>query len=114
VRKVPSWYANSSSPGCRDRLLGARRGGWRPCRWRSADPARIIRSDRLFPRAERRAQDHAEGMTTDRDEFLAWVRSALYETEVALHNGDAAPRRALWSRTEPGRVAERVRAAGGG
>ncbi|MFJ9542787.1 YybH family protein [Streptomyces sp. NPDC101225] len=38
---------------------------------------------------------------TDRDGFLAWVRTALYEAEVALHNGDAAPRRALWSRDEP-------------
>jgi ketosteroid isomerase-like protein len=38
---------------------------------------------------------------TDRDDFLAWVNSALYEAEVAVHNGDAAPRRALWSRIEP-------------
>jgi ketosteroid isomerase-like protein len=38
---------------------------------------------------------------TDRDEFLAWVRTALYEAELALHNGDAVPRRALWSRNEP-------------
>ncbi len=38
---------------------------------------------------------------TDRDDFLAWVRTALYEAELALHNGDAAPRRALWSRKEP-------------
>jgi ketosteroid isomerase-like protein len=38
---------------------------------------------------------------TDRDSFLAWVNSALYEAEVALHNGDAAPRRAIWSRNEP-------------
>ena len=38
---------------------------------------------------------------TDRDDFLAWVNSALYEAEFALHNGDAAPRRALWSRIEP-------------
>ncbi|MFJ7048690.1 YybH family protein [Streptomyces sp. NPDC101112] len=38
---------------------------------------------------------------SDRDDFLAWVRTVLYEAEVALHNGDAAPRRALWSRTEP-------------
>ncbi|RST19579.1 nuclear transport factor 2 family protein [Streptomyces sp. WAC05374] len=38
---------------------------------------------------------------SERDDFLAWVRSALYEAEVALHNGDAAPRRALWSHTEP-------------
>jgi ketosteroid isomerase-like protein len=38
---------------------------------------------------------------TDRDDFLAWVKTALYDAELALHNGDAAPRRALWSRTEP-------------
>jgi ketosteroid isomerase-like protein len=38
---------------------------------------------------------------TDRDGFLAWVRTALYDAELALHNGDAAPRRALWSRNEP-------------
>jgi ketosteroid isomerase-like protein len=37
----------------------------------------------------------------DRDDFLAWVRTALYEAELTLHNGDAAPRRALWSRNEP-------------
>jgi ketosteroid isomerase-like protein len=38
---------------------------------------------------------------TDRDEFRAWVESALYDAELAQHNGDAAPRRALWSRNEP-------------
>ncbi|MFD9336859.1 nuclear transport factor 2 family protein [Streptomyces sp. NPDC060028] len=38
---------------------------------------------------------------SEREEFLAWVKSALYEAELALHNGDAAPRRALWSRNEP-------------
>ncbi|MFE5759328.1 nuclear transport factor 2 family protein [Streptomyces massasporeus] len=38
---------------------------------------------------------------TDRDDFLEWVTTALYEAELALHNGDAAPRRALWSRNEP-------------
>lgn len=38
---------------------------------------------------------------TDRDDFLAWVQTALYEAEVALHNGDAGPRRAIWSRNEP-------------
>ena len=38
---------------------------------------------------------------TDREDFLAWVRTALYEAELALHNGDPAPRRALWSRNEP-------------
>jgi len=38
---------------------------------------------------------------TDRDRFRAWVESDLYAAELALHNGDAAPRRALWSRNEP-------------
>ncbi|WP_371614308.1 nuclear transport factor 2 family protein [Streptomyces sp. NBC_00454] len=39
--------------------------------------------------------------TSDRDTFLTWVKTALYEAELALHNGDPAPRRALWSRNEP-------------
>jgi hypothetical protein len=38
---------------------------------------------------------------TDRDDFLRWVKTALYEAELALHNGNAEPRRALWSRNEP-------------
>ena len=38
---------------------------------------------------------------TDREGFLAWVQTALYEAEVAVHNGDPAPRRAIWSREEP-------------
>ena len=37
----------------------------------------------------------------DRHEFLSWVNTALYEAELALHKGDASPRRALWSREEP-------------
>ena len=35
------------------------------------------------------------------DDFLDWIKTSLYEAELALHNGDAAPRRALWSRKEP-------------
>ncbi len=38
---------------------------------------------------------------TDREDFVAWVKTALYDAERALHNGDPAPRRALWSRIEP-------------
>jgi ketosteroid isomerase-like protein len=38
---------------------------------------------------------------TDHEEFLAWVRTALHDAELSLHNGDAAPRRAVWSRNEP-------------
>ncbi len=30
---------------------------------------------------------------TDREDFLAWVKATLHEAELALHNGDAAPRR---------------------
>jgi hypothetical protein len=30
---------------------------------------------------------------TDRDDFLRWVKTELYEAELALHNGDADPRR---------------------
>jgi ketosteroid isomerase-like protein len=38
---------------------------------------------------------------TDRDDFITWVNTALHQAELALHNGNAAPRRALWSRNEP-------------
>jgi ketosteroid isomerase-like protein len=38
---------------------------------------------------------------TDRDDFLGWVHGALHSAELALHNGDPGPRRALWSRNEP-------------
>lgn len=38
---------------------------------------------------------------SERDEFVAWVKTTLHDAELALHNGDPAPRRALWSREEP-------------
>jgi ketosteroid isomerase-like protein len=38
---------------------------------------------------------------SDRDEFLAWVNSRVREAEIALHDGDAGPRREIWSREEP-------------
>jgi ketosteroid isomerase-like protein len=38
---------------------------------------------------------------SERDDFLYWVRTTLYPAEIALHNGDANPRRAIWSRREP-------------
>lgn len=38
---------------------------------------------------------------SDRSDFLDWVRTSLYQAELAIHNGDARPRRALWSRKEP-------------
>ncbi len=36
-----------------------------------------------------------------RDEFLEWVRTRLIPAENALHDGDAAPRLAIWSTREP-------------
>ncbi|WP_329416460.1 nuclear transport factor 2 family protein [Streptomyces sp. NBC_00704] len=50
---------------------------------------------------------------TDRDDFLAWIRTDLHEAELALHNGDAGPRRALWSREEPVSVLGAWRSAWG-
>ena len=38
---------------------------------------------------------------TEREDFLAWVRSVLTDAEIAIHNGDARPRRAIWSRHDP-------------
>ena len=36
-----------------------------------------------------------------RDVFIQWIRTVLRDAEVALHNGDADPRRAIWSQVEP-------------
>lgn len=38
---------------------------------------------------------------TEREEFLGWVQTVLRDAEVAIHNGDASPRRAIWSRNTP-------------
>jgi ketosteroid isomerase-like protein len=38
---------------------------------------------------------------SDRERFRSWVETTLYAAELALHHGDAGPRRALWSRAEP-------------
>ncbi len=38
---------------------------------------------------------------SNREEFLTWVRSVLRDAEIAIHNGDAGPRRAIWSRNDP-------------
>lgn len=38
---------------------------------------------------------------SDNEDFLTWVTTALYDAELALHNGDSALRKALWSRSEP-------------
>jgi ketosteroid isomerase-like protein len=38
---------------------------------------------------------------TEREEFITWVLSVLRDAEIAVHNGDAGPRRAIWSRNDP-------------
>jgi ketosteroid isomerase-like protein len=38
---------------------------------------------------------------TEREEFITWVQSVLTDAEIAVHNGDAGPRRAIWSRNDP-------------
>jgi ketosteroid isomerase-like protein len=38
---------------------------------------------------------------SDKEEFLVWAGSRLKDAEVALHNGDAGPRAAIWSRQDP-------------
>jgi ketosteroid isomerase-like protein len=38
---------------------------------------------------------------SDREDFLAWVESRLRNAEIALHNGDATPRRTIWCRKDP-------------
>jgi ketosteroid isomerase-like protein len=36
-----------------------------------------------------------------REEFMTWVNSVLKDAELAVHNGDATLRRAIWSRHDP-------------
>ncbi len=40
-------------------------------------------------------------MGTEADEFLAATMPRLNEVEIALHNGDAGPRMAMWSHNDP-------------
>jgi ketosteroid isomerase-like protein len=40
-------------------------------------------------------------MGTEAEAFLAATMPRLNQAEVALHNGDAAPRIAMWSRNDP-------------
>jgi ketosteroid isomerase-like protein len=37
----------------------------------------------------------------ERDQFLEWTGSRLRDAEEALHNGDGAPRLAIWSGNDP-------------
>lgn len=50
---------------------------------------------------------------SEREDFLSWVRTTLRDAETAIHNGDAGPRRAIWSRNEPVSVLGAVKNAHG-
>lgn len=50
---------------------------------------------------------------TEREEFLSWVQSDLKDAEIAVHNGDAGPRRAVWSDNDPVSVLGAWRSASG-
>ena len=38
---------------------------------------------------------------SQREEFITWVQTVLTEAEMAIHNGEASLRRAIWSRNDP-------------
>lgn len=50
---------------------------------------------------------------SNREEFLTWFRSVLWDAEVAIHNGDAGPRRAIWSCNDPVTVLGALKNASG-
>jgi ketosteroid isomerase-like protein len=41
------------------------------------------------------------GEMSEYDDFITWVNTVLRDAEVAVHNGDASLRRAIWSRNDP-------------
>ena len=38
---------------------------------------------------------------SEKEQFLEWAGTRLRDAEEALHNGDAGPRLAIWSKKEP-------------
>ena len=58
------------------------------------------RAEVTASRAEVTAPQSDRG-TGEREQFLRWLEGTLHAAELALHDGDAEPRRALWSRQEP-------------
>ena len=38
---------------------------------------------------------------SEMEQFLEWARTRLRDAEEALHNGDAEPRLAIWSESDP-------------
>ena len=90
--------------------------------------ARVLRASRELPhsallppgrgtqgtstRALRAGMEDRDGMS-QRDEFITWVQTVLTEAEVAIHNGEASQRRAIWSRNDPVTVLGAWRSAAG-
>jgi ketosteroid isomerase-like protein len=58
-----------------------------------------VRRDSPFRAGEVNMEEH--GGMRQREEFVIWVHTVLRAGEVAVHNGDASPRRAIWSRNDP-------------
>jgi ketosteroid isomerase-like protein len=50
---------------------------------------------------------------SEREDFLVWVNSQLRDAEIAVHEGDATRRRAIWSHQEPVTVFGAVKSAVG-
>src|SRR5262245_7208016 len=48
-----------------------------------------------------RSKLRAEERMSERKQFVSWFESTWRDAEVALHNGDAAPRFATWSDRKP-------------
>lgn len=78
-------------------------GSWLPSTWLTGFPSlnQNTTGTKFIVVARVGAWQGAYWGMADSDDFLAWVRSTLYDAEVAIHNGDARPRRAIWSRNEP-------------
>lgn len=66
---------------------------------RRAIPPRVGQRDRRALPGAGLQCDHR--VVTEREEFITWVLSVLRDAEIAVHNGDAGPRRAIWSRNDP-------------
>lgn len=50
---------------------------------------------------EQREQRHYRAAVTPTESFLEWLRTEHHQAAVALHNGDAGPKVAVWSVSEP-------------
>jgi ketosteroid isomerase-like protein len=87
-RRCPPGSMATTASGVKPNFRGAPR------------PPRISGSDIPAPEKEM-PQSPGRRAMSDREEFVAWTQSRLRGAETALHNGDPAPRLAIWSTREP-------------